>query len=134
MDLSGIGEEEDRVMRGSDKEVFHKVFLPHIDPHLSLSSPMLTPVEADGISLDIPCVGDRHHHVLFGDEIFDLDLWSRLNNFRFSLVSISFSDGKEFLLDQVEDQSFTGQDRLQTIDQFNRLLIFFHNFTLLKIG
>ena len=100
VDLSGIGEEEDIVMGGSDEEVFYKILFLDIDAHLSLSAAMLAPVEADGISLDISRVGDRHHHILFGDQVFDPNLWGDLHDFRFPFVSKGVSNRDQFLLDR----------------------------------
>jgi len=40
-------------MSRSDEEILYKVFLFDVDSHLSFSAAMLTPVETDGISLDI---------------------------------------------------------------------------------
>jgi len=48
-------------MSRSDEEILYKVFFFDVDSHLSFSAAMLTPVEADGISLDIARMGDGHH-------------------------------------------------------------------------
>src|SRR3972149_8419574 len=121
-------------MSGGDKKVLDKILLFDIDSHLSLSATMLTPVKADGISLDIPRMRDRHHHILFGDEVFDPNFWSGLHNFRFPFVPKGISNGEEFLLDRIENQSFTCKEGLQAIDQLDGLFILVHNFALFKVG
>src|SRR4030067_3845061 len=104
-------------MSGDDKKVLYKILLFDIDSHFPLSAAMLTPVEADGISLDISRMSDGHHHILFGDEVFGPNFWSSLHNFRFPFISKGISNGDEFLLDRMENQSFTGEEGLQPIDQ-----------------
>ena len=103
-------------------------------PDLSLSSPMLAPVEADGISLNIPGVGDGDHHILFRDQVFDANLRGDIDDLRSSLVSEGVSDGEQFFLDHVELQPFAFKDRLQSIDQLDSLLILLDDLALFKVG
>src|SRR4030043_55732 len=121
-------------MGGGDEEILDKILLLDMDPHLSLSPTMLTPVKADGISLNIPRMGDRHDHILFSDEIFDPDLWSDLHNLGVSLISIGISERKEFLFDQIEYQSFACKEGFQPVDQLYRIFIFLHDLALFEVG
>ena len=134
MNFSSVREEQEIIMCGSDEEVHYKIFLFDVDPHLPLSSAMLTPVEADGIPFDISGVGDRHHHILLGDKVFDADFWDSLHNFRLPPVSKGVADGDELLVDQIENQSLTGEEGFQAINQFDGLRILFDDFALFEVG
>src|SRR4030042_5671456 len=134
VDLSSVCEKQDISMGGGDKEILNKIFFFDVDPHLPLSAAVLTSIKANWVSLDIPCVGDRHDHILFNNEVFNLNLRSSLHNLCTPLVTIGLPDGEEFLLDQIEDQSFAGKNGLQPVDQFNRVLIFLHYLSLLKVS
>jgi len=68
------------------------------------------------------------------DEVFDPNFRGGLRNFRFPFISKGVSNGKELLLDRVENQSFAGEEGLQPIDQLDGVLILFHNFALFKVG
>ena len=73
---------------------------------------MLATVEADGISLDVPGMGDRHHHVFLGNQIFNLDVRRGLHDLGTPLVSIGVPDRDQLLFDHIQS-ALTRQDRLQ---------------------
>ena len=71
VDLADVREEEDIVVRRGDEEVLDVVVLLQVHAHHALAAPPLLAVSRDREPLDVVRAGDRDHHVLLGDHVFE---------------------------------------------------------------
>ena len=74
VDLAQIGEEQDRVQRAGDEEVFQFVLVAGGHADQPLAAARLPPVGADGRALDVAAPGDGDEDVLVGDQVFDVEV------------------------------------------------------------
>src|SRR6266511_1917154 len=86
VDLADGGEEKDVVVRGGDEQVLDVVVLLHVHAHDADPAAPLFPVCRDGQSLDVARAGERDHHVLLRDQVFELELLLCRHDLRAAVV------------------------------------------------
>ena len=119
---------------GGHEEVLDKVFLPRSHGGFSLAAAALALVEGDGVPLDIPRLGDRHHHVFFCDHVFHGQLARGFDDFRPACVPEPFLNLAEFFFDDAQHDAFAGEDLLEPGDVLEDVRIFLEDLLLLEAG
>ena len=74
VDLAGVREEEQVVVRRGDEEVLDVVLVLQAHPAQALAAAALRAVGADGQPLDVAAVGDGDDHLLLGDQVLEVDV------------------------------------------------------------
>ena len=100
----------------------------------SLAAASLSPVNRERSAFDVPLVGDRHHHVLFLDQILDLDLGFVFDDLGATGLSVLLFDLLELLHDDVHQQVLAGQDGSEPEDLVAELAVLFGQLLLLEPG
>ena len=66
-----VREEQQVIMGGGHHQLRHKILFLGGHGGFTLATTALGPVQRGRIALDITLIGNGHHHILFGDQIFD---------------------------------------------------------------
>ena len=74
VDLADAREEQQEVVGAGDEEVLDLVFFFEVHAGDADAAALLLAVGGDGQALDVAGLGDRDHHLLLGDQVFDVDL------------------------------------------------------------
>ena len=74
IDLAFIREEQYRRMRIHHQQFAGNIFIAHIHARFTFATAALCAVSRKRSAFDIAVSGDRHHHVFFLDQIFDIGL------------------------------------------------------------
>ncbi len=75
---------------------------------------------------------DGHHHLLFLNQILDLDLCFVLDDFRASILSVCLANFFEFIDDDLHEQVLVGENGTQPRNQITQLAILFRQLLLLE--
>ena len=73
--LALVGDEQHVVVRGGDEELLDEIVLLQKRGGGALPAPSLPAIRGDGNPLDVAAVGDEDDHVLFRDQVLDVDLF-----------------------------------------------------------
>ena len=84
---------------------------------------MLAAVELNWTPLDVAGVGDRDHHVLLGDVIYQVQPLDIPDNLRAPAVSILFLEFYELLTHDTHQQAFIFQNFQQPGDLIKNLAV-----------
>ncbi len=98
-------------VRAGHEQVFDRVLFFRLSPANALAAATLRPVDADRRPLDVPAMADRHDHVLFGDQIRQVnvtDLFAA--DLGPPVAAVLSLDLTQIVLDDVPDVLFVGQD------------------------
>ncbi len=122
-------------MGGGDEQVADIVLLLLVEADDPLASPVLYPVGGDGQPLDVAVTGHRDDHILFLDEVGDVDV-IRLNglDLRPSGVAVALLDIFQVILDEFEYTTRVLEDLAQVGDLFDDRLILLLDLLALKLG
>src|SRR5581483_6844584 len=74
VDLPDAREEQDVVVRRGDEQMLDVVLVLQVHPHHADAAAPLLAIRGDREALDVAGAGDRDHHVLFRDQVFELEL------------------------------------------------------------
>src|SRR5262249_62410018 len=98
---------------------------------LSHTSPLFAPLplfplpprrlpweELNGVAFYTPAMTLRHHHVFFGNEILNIDLFFGLDDLRAPRIAVLFFQGQQFVLDDRLNARLTTQNGLVFLDGF----------------
>ncbi len=75
---------------------------------------------------------NRHHHVFFGDEVFNRKIEMTANNFGEAIVTVRFADCPQLLADHLEQAFGRCKDREQFGDFVEDFLIFLDQLALFE--
>src|SRR5271166_2518733 len=81
MNFSFVRKAEKMAVGASNKEVCNKVLFASFHSLTALAAPFLASIEVNGVSLDVPGVGDGNHHLFVFDQVFVAELFGLSNNF-----------------------------------------------------
>ena len=85
--------------------------------------------------LDVPTMGERHHDILFRNEVLFVELDRALEvELGTTRVAILLLELTELVLDQQHDLGFMGEEVLEIGDPFDHLLVFLHHLVALEPG
>ena len=107
-----------------DEDALHEILLLRPHPDLAASAPALALVKADGVPLDVAGVGDGDDHVLFDDQVLDVDVLGTEDDLGAPLVAVTRPDLGELLNDHVENLLRVVEDPLELMDQRGDLGVF----------
>ena len=129
-----IGEEHDLLVGADHEELGRIVRVLHVHAADAPAAAVLRPVYAAGHPLDIAVMGQRDHHILFLNQILDVDLALDHRQLAAALVRELVPDRGNLRLDHIHQQMLIRQDRGQAGDGFLQLLIFLHQALPLQTG
>ena len=93
---------------------------PHADAALAAAA--LVAIRRDGRPLDVAGAADRDRHVLFGDQILDVDLAGfAFEELRPAIVAVLRADFLQLVDDDLHEQALAREDRAQTLDRLQQL-------------
>ena len=94
----------------------------------------LAAVSAYGEPLDEAVVGDGHHDLLFGDHVFDAELFRLVDDLRPPFVAVFLLDLQKLLPDNLHLELLARKDCPKLLNQLNRLAVFLLDFLPLESG
>ena len=94
-----IGKTENGVVGAGHHQMFNIVFVFYLGGRLAPATAALGLVGIDGLDFGVAAVGNGHHHVFFGDQIFVGQVQAGGHNLGFTLITIDFLDGLQLLND-----------------------------------
>ncbi len=121
VDLALRGEEEHVIVRARDEEVLDEIVLAQVHALQALAAPLLLAVRGDRQSLHVTRARDRDDHVLFGDEVLDVEVLRCRGDRRAALVGELRADLGEFVLDDLQHEAHVGQHALEPVDLATKL-------------
>ena len=92
VDLADAGEEQQVVVRARDEEVLDLVFFFEIHAGDADAAALLLAVGGHGDALHVAGLGDGDGHLLFGDEVFEVDLALVRHDLRAPVVVVQALD------------------------------------------
>ncbi len=119
---------------GGHKEMLHKIIFLGTHGHFALTAPVLGGIKGDGITFNIATAGNGDHHVLFGNEVFNIYITGTLNDASPSFIGKLFLQGLHLLMDNPPDHLITGEDFLEPGNIFLQCRILFLNLIPFKAG
>ena len=105
-------------MSRRDEQVLDVVVVLEIHPHHADPAPALLPVRRHRQPLDVAGARDGDDHVLFGDQIFELELFLRRHDLGSPVVALRVDplDLEQLLTDKRIDLRLVREDRAQLCD------------------
>ena len=111
-----IREEQQIIMRRCHHQLGHEIFILGGHGCLALAAAALGAVERSRVAFDITFAGNGHHHILFGNQVFDRQFRRFIHNFGTSRISIFITNGFQFFHNHAHEQFFVSQNRFQVGD------------------
>ena len=78
------------MVQNQTQELFDKVLLIGLHGQFAFAAPPLALIETDRLTLDIPAMAFRHHHIFFGNQILNIDLFFGLDDLRAPRIAVLF--------------------------------------------
>ncbi|VTR65876.1 putative Val start codon [Desulfosarcina cetonica] len=132
--LAEIGEKKKIVMRGSHKQMGHVILILGAHGGLAPAAAPLALIQGDGIAFDVAGIGDRDHHVLFGDHVLDGQLAGVGHDLGAPCVAELPLEDVQFVLDDAQHQLLTAQNLLETGDILEDGIVFRDDLVPLQTG
>ena len=123
-----VGEVQDVVVRGGDEQVLDEIFFLGAHRGYALAAPALPAVHRHGDALDVAGMGNGHHHVLFGDQVFEFQVGSVPHDAGAALIAEAILDLEQLVPQDGHEQFRFLQNLLVIGDVFNQLLVFLLQF------
>src|SRR6185503_7599743 len=105
---------------------------PHADA--ALAAPSLAAVRRDRGPLDVAGVADRDRHVLFGDQVLDVQVARRVDDLAAALVAVALPHVLELPDDDLHQQTLAGEDGAQPFNRLEQLGELVENLLPLQAG
>ena len=105
-----VGEEQQPVVRGGQEEVIHHVVLAQLGALDALAAAVLGAVFVGLGAFDETGVGHGDHHVLFGDQVFDVHLAGERQDSGAAFIAVLGHDLVEFVADDLALAFRFGED------------------------
>ena len=110
IDLTKVGKEQHVIMGGSNKEVLDKVVLFERDALNTLATTLLRAINLNRNALYITCVSDGNNHILFSDEVLNVQVLNVLvRNLCTTLISIAVRNFSELISDNSQNLVLMGE-------------------------
>ena len=133
IDLPGVREEQERLVRGRGEEGHDKILFLDAHPDLALAASPLRPIEGDRVALDVAGMRNRDDHFFVRDHVFQGDLRFFFHDLRAAVVLVGLAHLDQLILDDRANQRFAAQDRLEMLDLLQDLFIFLDEFVALQL-
>src|SRR5581483_712159 len=131
--LAGVGEEQERVVRGGGEQCLDEVLFLDAHTDLALATAPLGPVEGDRVPLDVAGVGNGDDDFLLGDKVFDADFRVFLDDLRPPLVLVSLPDLDQLVLDDLPHQRLAAQHGAKILDLLEDFTVLLDEFGALQL-
>ena len=112
--------------------MLHEVLLPGGLPHDALAAAVLRPVCVERDALAIAKVRERHGHVLFLNDVVEVDIVRGERDLRAARVGVLAAHLEDLLLDDAEQQPLVRKDRLIMGNGLHKLRVLIHDFVALE--
>ena len=113
VDLADAREEEDVVVRRRDEQVLDPVVVLGVHPHHAHAAALLLAVGGGRDALDVARLRDRDDHVLFADQLLEVELALGRHDLGAPVVAEAVAELAQLVLDDRVDARLVGQDRAQ---------------------
>ena len=131
---AAIGEEHQRVVRGSHEQLLDKILLARGRADDPLAAAPLGAVGSLGQAFDVPEVGQRDHHVLFLNEVDGVDLAIDQGDFGAAGIGVLAADLEDLGLHDVQHHGGVAQDVLEVGDFLEKLAVLDFDLVALQAG
>ena len=132
VDLAHVGEAQQRVVAVGDEQVLHEILVAHRGRDLAAPAPPLRLVDIEGLGLGVALVGNGHHEVFLGNEVFRGEILLSGEDLGAARVAVSFGKRFEFFADDRLQAFLRPQDILQVGDLVEHGLVVPHQLVLLQ--
>ena len=119
-----VGEEHDFVVRGNDAHLHGEVLFLRCHAGHAASAAVLRAVDGFRRALDVALPRQRDDHVLLLNQVFHVDFAVDGGQLRAARVSKFIADGADFGLDNLHQQVFVRQNRLEAGDFLLQIVVF----------
>ena len=107
------------------KQMFDRILVLRLGTFQPLSSTSLGTIGTDGRSLDVTSMTDRHHHVLFGDQILNIDVAEFFTgDLGATFIPMLLDDLIQVISDDLIDIVFITQDTQVFTDLIEQFAVF----------
>ena len=130
--LAGVGEAQQGVVAVGGQQMFDEVLVAQARGGASGAASTLRLVDRQRLGLGVAPVGDRDHHVLFGNEILVREVELGGQYLRLALVAVAFANVLEFFVDDLFLQRLRSEDVQQSLNLGKRLRVVFDQLVLLQ--
>ena len=134
VDLADAREEQDVVVRRGDEQVLDPVVVLRVHPHHAHAPALLLAVGGGGDALDVAGLRDRDDHVLFADQLLEVELALRGQDLGAAVVAEAAAELAQLVLDDRVDARLVGEDRAQLGDERDQLAVLLAHLVLLQRG
>jgi len=97
-------------MRRVDDELRDEVFLARLHAHASRAAAALLAIDRDGSALEVSLVAHRYCDLLVGDQVFELNLSTLVDNFGTPFVAVFVANFFQLFDDDCAQFFFVAQD------------------------
>ena len=129
-----VREEQQPVVRGGQEEVIHHVVLAQLGALDALAAAVLGAVFVGLGALNEAGVGHGDHHVLFGDQVFDVHLAGERQDLGAAVVAVLGDDLVELVADDLALAFRLGEDVDVVGDLALQFLVFGHDLVAVHAG
>src|SRR3954454_23436921 len=126
VDLADVREEEDVVVRRGDEEMLDVILVLQLHPHDTDAAALLLTVRRHRQPLDVARLRDRDHHVLFRDQVLELEFFLRRDDLRAAVVllAVDVLDLEQLLTEERVDPRGVAEDFAELRDALSKILEF----------
>ena len=121
-------------MGGGHEHALHEILFASGHADLAFAAAPLRAVDTHRAALDIAGMGDRHHHVLFGDEVLHLKVAGRAEDLGAAGIGVAVPQRYCLLTDDVQHQFRIRKNRLELGDLLHDVRVFPLDLLLLHSG
>src|SRR5690606_834083 len=134
VELAAIAEEEDVAVGRGNEELVDEIVARRLHPAVAFAAALLRLVGRKWRALDVAGVRDGDDHVLFLDQVFDLDLCLVLQDLRAAVLPVLLDHLLELGHDEVHEQPLVGEDGAQARDLVAQRAVLLGELLLLEPG
>ena len=131
-DLAVVGEDHQMSVRRCDKQMLDKIFVLRLRTQTPFAAASLPRVGGDGRAFDVAGVGDGDGNVFVGDEIFDAEFDTGIDDDGSTSVGVHAADLGQFIDDHLTQNAFVLENILELGDVFDDLGVFVEDLLPLK--
>ena len=134
VDLADAREEQQEVVGAGDEEVLDLVFFFEVHAGDAHAAALLLAVGGGRQALDVAGLGDRDHHLLLGDEVFDVEVAFVGHDLGAAVVVVEALELAELGLDDAVDGVFVAEQLAQLLDARQQAAVLFFDLVALEAG
>ncbi len=121
-------------MSARHQEALDGVLVLHLGGGLAAPAAPLRGVLGQRLSLDITFAGERHHAVFHSDEVLDIEVFMRGDNFGTARIAVLFTHGQKLVANLAHQAFGVGENVQQIVDLGQKGAIFIENLVLFQTG